>query len=205
MSNYSGNVYYINLHLISLCLQRTASSSSLASSNGNSAEVKVESSLIDFDAVPEPPVNNVAQTVTPNDNWANFDSFAEVKVSQAPSNANVLESVLSDLMVPASLPGHTSATASANTTLSPSNTLMQPVGYVSATHIGSVGPVAPPSNSMAFPHGGIPSAASGQTANSFLGVAVGGQWNHQQFSHPTAGSQPPAQPLLAGGPSGMQV
>lgn len=194
----------------SLHTQRTTSSSSLASSNGNPAEVKVESSLIDFDAVPEPPVSSVAPTATPNDNWANFDSFAEVKVSQAPSNANVLEYVLSDLMVPAPFPGHTSATALANASLgnmsllSPSNTLLQPAGFVSASHIGSVGPAAP-SNSIAFPPGGMPSASSGQTSNSFLGVAVGGQWNHQQFSHPTAGSQPPARPFVAGGPSSMQV
>lgn len=188
--------------------QRTASSSSLASSNGNPAEVKVESSLIDFDAVPEPPASSVAPTVTPNDNWANFDSFSEVKVSPAPSNANVLESVLLDLMVPAPFPGHASATAPANATLgnmtllSPSNALLQPAGHVSESHIGSVGPAAPTSNSMAFAPGGIPSAASGQIADPFLGVAAGGQWNHQQFSHP---SQPPAQPFVAGGPSSMQV
>lgn len=189
-------------------IQRTASSSSLASSNGNPAEVKVESSLIDFDAVPEPPASSVAPTVTPNDNWANFDSFSEVKVSPAPSNANVLESVLSDLMVPAPFPGHASATAPANATLgnmtllSPSNALLQPAGHVSESHIGSVGPAAPTSNTMAFAPGGIPSAASGQIADPFLGVAAGGQWNHQQFSHP---SQPPAQPFVAGGPSSMQV
>ncbi|WOH08936.1 hypothetical protein DCAR_0728387 [Daucus carota subsp. sativus] len=192
----------------SLHTQRTASSSSLASSTGNPAEVKVESSLIDFDAVPEPPANSVAPTVTLNDNWANFDSFAEVKVSQAPSHANVLESALSDLMVPAP-PGQTSATASANATsgnmsvLSTTNATM-PVGYVSATDIGTIGPVAPASNSLAVPSGGIPSAAAGQTADFFLGVA-GGQWNHQPFPHPTPGSQPPAQPFVPGGPLGVQV
>ena len=67
-----------------------------------------------------------------------------------------------------------------------------------------VGPAAPESNSMAVPSGGIPSAASGQTDDLFLGVA-GGQWNHQQFPHPTPGSQPPAQPFVAGRPLGVQV
>ncbi|KAL8120209.1 hypothetical protein AgCh_017381 [Apium graveolens] len=187
--------------------QRTASSSSLASSNGNLAEVKVESSLIDFDEVPEPPASIAAPTVTPNDNWANFDSFSEVK-SPAPSNANVLDFVLSDLMVPAPFPGHISATVPVNatsgnmTSSSPSNTLLQPVGYISTSHTGSIGPAAPTSNFMAFAPGGISSPVSGQIANSFHGVAAGGQWNHQQFSHP---SQPPAQPFVAGGPSSMQV
>ncbi|KAI9119413.1 hypothetical protein K1719_010088 [Acacia pycnantha] len=69
--------------------QRTASSSSLASSNGNAAEVKLETtkSLIDFDAELEPPVAPtipqaqqtaaVQSAVQPansgDDNWASFD------------------------------------------------------------------------------------------------------------------------------------
>ncbi|XP_057417338.1 probable ADP-ribosylation factor GTPase-activating protein AGD14 isoform X2 [Lotus japonicus] len=103
--------------------QRTASSSSLASSNGTPAEVKIETikSLIDFDDDPEPPAapaipqaqqTTVAQLMMPanssDNNWASFDVAPEVKVSQGPSNVNPLESVLSQLSVPASLPGHTS-------------------------------------------------------------------------------------------------
>ncbi|KAJ1437946.1 ARFGAP/RecO-like zinc finger [Sesbania bispinosa] len=103
--------------------QRTASSSSLASSNGTPAEVKLETikSLIDFDDDPEPPVapaiplaqqTTVAQLVMPanssNNNWASFDVAPEAKASHGPSNVNPLESVLSQLSVPASLPSHVS-------------------------------------------------------------------------------------------------
>lgn len=95
----------------------------MASSNGTPAEVKIETikSLIDFDDDPEPPAapaipqaqqTTVAQLMMPanssDNNWASFDVAPEVKVSQGPSNVNPLESVLSQLSVPASLPGHTS-------------------------------------------------------------------------------------------------
>ncbi|XP_027173935.1 probable ADP-ribosylation factor GTPase-activating protein AGD14 [Coffea eugenioides] len=108
---------------VSTRTQRTASSSSLASSNGNPAEIKIEASLIDFDAAPELPVPapvqpqqsaasaSIAQTATPSsDNWANFDSVAEVKASQPRVNSNPLESVLSQLSVPASVSGHVAVT-----------------------------------------------------------------------------------------------
>ncbi|RDY05928.1 putative ADP-ribosylation factor GTPase-activating protein AGD14, partial [Mucuna pruriens] len=103
--------------------QRTASSSSLASSNGTPSEVKLETikSLIDFDADPEPPVapaipqaqqTTVAQLGMPansnDNNWASFDVAPEAKASQGPSNVNPLESVLSQLSVPVSLPAQVS-------------------------------------------------------------------------------------------------
>ncbi|KAI3775505.1 hypothetical protein L1987_50084 [Smallanthus sonchifolius] len=93
--------------------QRAVSSSSLGSSSGNPTELKRESSLIDFDAVPEPPSTTqvpqtqqtaplVTQPTTSSDNnWANFDSFQEVKTVHTPSTTNLLD-VLSELSVPAS-------------------------------------------------------------------------------------------------------
>ncbi|XP_058732310.1 probable ADP-ribosylation factor GTPase-activating protein AGD14 [Vicia villosa] len=103
--------------------QRTASSSSLASSNGTQTEVKLETirSLIDFDDIPEPPIapaipqatpTTVAQLANPTDsgdsNWASFDVAPVVKSSQGLSNVNPLESMLSQLSVPSSLPAHVS-------------------------------------------------------------------------------------------------
>ncbi|MED6135663.1 hypothetical protein PIB30_048822 [Stylosanthes scabra] len=106
--------------------QRTASSSSLASSNGNPVDVKPEitKSLIDFDADPEPPVapaiSPAQQTTAPQpvmqpensraDNWASFDVAPQATANSNPSpvNVNPLESVLSQLSVPASLPSHVS-------------------------------------------------------------------------------------------------
>lgn len=89
-------------------MQRTTSSSSLGSSNGNPVEVKVENSgsLIDFDADPEPPIaaavpqaqqtfvtqpTGNSATSTNDNNWASFDVAPEAKVSQAPSNVNTLD------------------------------------------------------------------------------------------------------------------
>ncbi|KAL5052585.1 hypothetical protein RYX36_033267 [Vicia faba] len=103
--------------------QRTASSSSLASSNGTQTEVKLETirSLIDFDDIPEPPIapaipqatpTTVAQHANPTNsgdsNWASFDVEPVVKASQGLSNVNPLESMLSQLSVPSSLPAHVS-------------------------------------------------------------------------------------------------
>ncbi|KAL3021884.1 hypothetical protein AAZX31_05G217100 [Glycine max] len=103
--------------------QRTSSSSSLASSNGTPAEVKLETikSLIDFDDDPEPPVasaipqapqTTVAKHGMPansnDNNWASFDVAPEAKAPQGPSNINPLESMLTQLSVPVSLPSHVS-------------------------------------------------------------------------------------------------
>ncbi|XXG56078.1 hypothetical protein AAC387_Pa03g3587 [Persea americana] len=100
--------------------QRTASSSSMGSTDGNSVELKRVNSgtLIDFSADPEPPVaaapndlfaaQPVQQPTTaiPSDgggNWASFDFAAQEKAPQAPSSANTLESALSQL-APGSAP-----------------------------------------------------------------------------------------------------
>ncbi|MCI14779.1 ADP-ribosylation factor GTPase-activating protein AGD14-like [Trifolium medium] len=103
--------------VVAVLSKRTASSSSLASSNGTPAEVKLETirSLIDFDDNPEPPIapaipqatqTTAAQLVNPtnsgDNNWASFDVAPEVKVSQGHSNVNSLDSMLSQLSVPSS-------------------------------------------------------------------------------------------------------
>ncbi|OMO86852.1 Arf GTPase activating protein [Corchorus capsularis] len=108
--------------------QRTASSSSLGSTSGNPAEVKLETtvSLIDFDADPEPPAapavpqtqqTTVTQSIaqppssTNDNNWASFDFAPQTKVSKAPSNMNTLD-VLSQLSIPTAVPSHVSGTSS---------------------------------------------------------------------------------------------
>lgn len=99
----------------------------MGSNNGNQVEAKVEStrSLIDFDADPEPPIpaavpqtqqSNISQSAvqptnsTNDNNWASFDVVAQPKVSQAPSNVNSLESVLSQLSISTPAPSHVSGT-----------------------------------------------------------------------------------------------
>ncbi|CAK9152744.1 unnamed protein product [Ilex paraguariensis] len=207
--------------------QRTVSSSSLASSNGNPAELRMESSLIDFDAVPEPSVTtavpqtaasmSIAQpTVSSNvDNWANFDSAAEVKVSQAPSNANPLESVLLELSVPATVPGYASGipvtgggsiTAPVgNTSALPlSNSPVVPVGQMPVPPFSSGTPAAGPvNNSMTFFPGGAPAVAPGPVSvlpvNGGSSFVSSGQWPmvqpQQPSFFPAAGNQPTAQPF----------
>ncbi|KAJ0495830.1 putative Arf GTPase activating protein [Helianthus annuus] len=121
--------------------QRTASSSSLASSSGNPTELRTETSLIDFDADPEPPstapgpqtqqtapapVPVVAQsTVSSNDNWASFDSSPVIQPTQSlPSSSNLLD-VLSALSVPAS--GNSPVVAS--TQMPPAPAVTQPSAF----------------------------------------------------------------------------
>ncbi|KAL9995928.1 putative Arf GTPase activating protein [Helianthus debilis subsp. tardiflorus] len=103
--------------------QRTASSSSLASSTGNPTELKTETSLIDFDAVPEPlstaPGPQPQQTVPPptvaqpaqssNDNWASFDSSPVIKSTQPSTTSSNLLDMLSEISVPA--PGNNPSVA----------------------------------------------------------------------------------------------
>ncbi|WVZ22889.1 hypothetical protein V8G54_001433 [Vigna mungo] len=103
--------------------QRTASSSTLASSHVTRTEVKPETvkSLIDFDDDPEPSVTpaitqaqqtTVAELGMPansnGNNWASFDFSPEPKAPQGPSIVNPLESVLTQLTVPVSLPSQVS-------------------------------------------------------------------------------------------------
>nr|GEY68267.1 probable ADP-ribosylation factor GTPase-activating protein AGD14 isoform X1 [Tanacetum cinerariifolium] len=161
---------------------RTASSSSLASSNGNPTELRRESSLIDFDADPEPPSTAPVQqtqqiapspapapfaaqpTVPSNDNWASFDSSPVVKASQPPSSGNLLD-MLSELSVPAS--GN-----------------VQPAANVQVPPFGTAAPAVTPG--PAFNPGGAPFDAFGSFG--------GGQWQNvhaQQNIHPATGIQPP--------------
>ncbi|XP_077211757.1 uncharacterized protein LOC143846998 isoform X2 [Tasmannia lanceolata] len=101
--------------------QRTASSSSLGSPDGNSVELKGVNlgSLIDFNSDPEPPAVAASSdpfagpspqqpTMSPTSdgsNWASFDFATQEKAPQAPSNATTtLESALSQLSAPAPTP-----------------------------------------------------------------------------------------------------
>ncbi|KAL3532426.1 hypothetical protein ACH5RR_005947 [Cinchona calisaya] len=213
----------------SIRTQRTASSSSLASSNGNPAEIKIEASLIDFDTTPEPPapaagqpqqpaVNvSIAQTATPaSDNWANFDSMSEVKVSQPPVNPNPLESMLSQLSVPASVSGHLAGTPGSGNALptASAGTVSAFPNILPVASFGSpFGNVAPPA-AAAFPSGN-PAAAPGPVAplpipggNSFGNAAIGGQWPqpHPHASFSATGGQPVSQqlPSASFGPANNQ-
>ncbi|XP_057768108.1 probable ADP-ribosylation factor GTPase-activating protein AGD14 [Salvia miltiorrhiza] len=152
--------------------QRTASSSSLASSDANPSESKVEASFIDFDAVPEPPTVTVQQSSS-ND-WANFDSLPDLKTTTPASNS--VESLLSGLSVPASSSG---PFAPPGTSSSFSST-----GIQGSSFGPSFGDTAPPS--------GIPTGAA--SVSSFgsapTHAPTGGQW-------PTM--NPQQQPLFPGG------
>ncbi|XP_019229889.1 PREDICTED: probable ADP-ribosylation factor GTPase-activating protein AGD14 isoform X2 [Nicotiana attenuata] len=201
----------------SVLTQRTASSSSLTSSNGNPVELKTETSLIDFDDVPEPaasaPAPQIQQSATvipvaqptksAADNWANFDSLAEVKASPAPSNTNLLESIFSELAAPATVTGHSAAFTGGSA---------PPVTPFSSFVPGA----ATVENSVAFPFGGASAAPTGPTSlppvsggNAFANNP-GGQWSNmlpQQSSlFPVTGPQPISQlsTPAAGGPSGNQ-
>ncbi|KAK2451781.1 putative ADP-ribosylation factor GTPase-activating protein AGD14 [Trifolium repens] len=111
--------------------QRTASSGSLVSTNESQVDIKLETtkSLIDFDADPEPIAPTISQaqhTSVPQpvlqqenssgDNWASFDVASEEKANPSASNLNPLESELSQLSVPASLPSHASGVQGPNPT-----------------------------------------------------------------------------------------
>lgn len=104
--------------------------------------------MIDFDADPGPPAvavpqapqqTTVAQSAvqpsgSSNDNnWASFDVAPEVKVTQAPSNLNPLESVLSGLSVP----------GSGGPTVSPGDSLTMLVNSTTAGHVGYATAQAP--------------------------------------------------------------
>jgi hypothetical protein len=94
----------------------------LVSTNESQVDFKLETtkSLIDFDADPEPIAPTISQaqhTSVPQpvlqqgnssgDNWASFDVASEAKANPT-SNLNPLESELSQLSMPASLPSHAS-------------------------------------------------------------------------------------------------
>ncbi|GMI83953.1 hypothetical protein HRI_002064600 [Hibiscus trionum] len=218
--------------------QRTASSSSLGSSGGNPVVAKLETtgSLIDFDADPEPPVAptvtqtqraTATQTIvqppasTNDNNWASFDFPPQTNVSQAP-NVNTLDSVLSQLSVPASLPGNLSGVSSAvpapvaNVNLAPSNVAF--TGKIQTLPFGAGAPAsAPVSNFSTLPPTDALTATPGLTPTMpvssvgfQLGVNNAGQWpnmQHQQthfFS--SAGNQSNSQQFMpmVDGPSTNQ-
>ncbi|XP_016651846.1 PREDICTED: probable ADP-ribosylation factor GTPase-activating protein AGD14 [Prunus mume] len=182
--------------------QRTASSSSLGSTNGNPVEVKLETSgsLIDFDAdpepapaaaVPQPQQTTVAQSYpqpansTNDNNWASFDVSSEVKAPQAPANVNSLESLLSQLSVSAPGPSYVSgATGNMGApTIAPSSSVstFSPVGA----------PVPAPGLAQVFPVNG----------GSFLVKdPTSGQWPTMQHQQPSLysanGIQPAAQEYI---------
>ncbi|KAJ1418601.1 ARFGAP/RecO-like zinc finger [Sesbania bispinosa] len=169
--------------------QRTASSGSLASSNENPVDVKLETtkSLIDFDADPVPialAIPQAQQTSVPqpvvqpanssDDNWASFDVAPEAKATPSPSNLNPLESVLSQLSVPASLPAHVSGVQ----------------GPIPASAPTSASGAASISDFSAFPPSGASVPSTGLATVSPLNNV--GQWaslQHQQPLFPTAVSQ----------------
>ncbi|RVX11073.1 putative ADP-ribosylation factor GTPase-activating protein AGD14 [Vitis vinifera] len=184
--------------------------------------------LIDFDADPEPPVAaTVPQTQQPpvqtiaqpisssNDNWASFDFATEAKVSQAPSNVNALETVLSQLSVPASVPGHGSGVPNSggaptavpvgNVSVLPmsGDSLFPPVRPIPTSPFLGGAP-APVNTFAAFPPAAAAAAAPGLTpmlhghdGNSFVKVTGAGQWPSMQYQQhslfPDTGSQSIAQ------------
>ncbi|RHN52860.1 putative Arf GTPase activating protein [Medicago truncatula] len=172
--------------------QRTASSGSLVSSNESQVDIKLETakSLIDFDADPEPvaPTVHAQQSSVPqpvlqsgnssDDNWASFDVASEAKANPSTSNLNPLESALSQLSVPESLPSHASGVQGHVPTAAPS------FGSFSAfTPSGASVPSVPPHNnvgqwaSVQHQQPTFPAAASQQFPPS-VGGAVNSQPSH---------------------------
>ncbi|GKV00786.1 hypothetical protein SLEP1_g13415 [Rubroshorea leprosula] len=205
--------------------QRTASSSSLvtATTNGN-AEVKLETtvSLIDFDADPEPTLaatvttqqttmtqSVVQPTSSANDNnWASFDNAPAAQMSQAPSNTNTLDSVLSQLSAPASLPNHTPGASSSfgvPVATSLANTL-SPLGddliNASITHpptipLGAGAPTAAPLMGLStFPPKVAVAATPGMmpvsSGSSSFNINNAGQWPSMQHQQPSLVSAAPS-------------
>lgn len=202
--------------------QRTASSGSLASSIQNTVEVKLETakSLIDFDADPEPiaPAIPQAQQITlpqpvmqpansSGDNWASFDIASEAKATPSPSNLNPLESVLSQLSVPASSPAHSSGVqgdAHVVTAISEGSVItllitdvdssVLSAGPIPALALSSASGAASVSGFSAFQPSGASVPSSGLATASPLNNV--GQWanlQHQQPLFPAAASQPTTQ------------
>ncbi|GFP84504.1 probable ADP-ribosylation factor GTPase-activating protein agd14 [Phtheirospermum japonicum] len=196
--------------------QRTASSSSLASSDANPPEIKVEASFIDFDSVPDPPTvpptqqaaadASFVQVTTSNGNdWANFESVMEVKIHAEPLSS--VESVLSELLTPA-----------------PTSGLSVPVGklppFQSSASQGSSSGSSFGSATLPSvpPHGGAPAASFGPApqltnveGSMLTNAPIGGQWPamipQQHFVFPGAISQPVSQlvtPVIGGSSSNKQ-
>ncbi|KAL2553961.1 NSP (nuclear shuttle protein)-interacting GTPase [Forsythia ovata] len=207
--------------------RRIASSSSLASATENPVEVKMETSLIDFDSAPEPPVTAaVPQTqqlatdrsaVQPasssSDNWANFDAVPDVKVAQAALNTNPVLSVLSELSIPASSSGPSAGGHGNNMfTALTGNIPAFPSGSAQTTSFGSAyGGTAHPasaiSNSVMVSPAGAPAASLGP-APMLPNAFTGGKWPIMQPQQPSVfpgvAGLPNSQPVSVGGPSSNQ-
>ncbi|WJZ94630.1 hypothetical protein VitviT2T_013470 [Vitis vinifera] len=219
----------------SIQTQRTASSSSMGSIDGNPVEFKSANlgSLIDFTSDPEPPnaatatqtqqpAASTVQTFTPptnssfgGDNWASFDSPVQEKGSQVASNANTLDSVVSQLSVPAASPA-------GNMMLQASGTLLNAsMESMSKLSIGNVA-VATPVNISILPPGGSAAVPAAAPAGNVSSMAVSGgnsfinsndvqQWPRvQQPQHslfPINDNQITAQPtnISVGGGSNNQI
>ncbi|KAK6941553.1 Arf GTPase activating protein [Dillenia turbinata] len=216
----------------SLHAQRTASSSSLGSSNGNPVEVKVENpvSLIDFDTDPEPPIaaaspptqqtmgQNVAQPTysSSNDNWASFDVAPEAKVSQAPTSVNPLEDMFLNLTVSALEPvqqvsGLPNSSGTGTMSMQPAsgNMAAAPFGQLSMSPVSSGFPVTASVNNLTFSPPVAPGASPGSTpVLPVSGVNSVAQWptiQHQQHSlFPGTGSYAVHQQNPVVGPSSNQ-
>ncbi|RVW34079.1 putative ADP-ribosylation factor GTPase-activating protein AGD14 [Vitis vinifera] len=166
---------------------RTASSSSMGSIDGNPVEFKSANlgSLIDFTSDPEPPnaatatqtqqpAASTVQTFTPptnssfgGDNWASFDSPVQEKGSQVASNANTLDSVVSQLSVPAASPAGNMMLQASGTVL---NASMESMSKLS---IGNVA-VATPVNMSILPPGGSAAVPAAAPAGNVSSMAVSG-------------------------------
>ncbi|KAF8034389.1 hypothetical protein BT93_C0633 [Corymbia citriodora subsp. variegata] len=199
--------------------QRTASSSSLGSTNGNVAEVKPEKavSLIDFDADPEPPTTaatqphplTISQAVSPpmtstsQDNWASFDATPATTVSQPPK-ASPLDSVISQLTTPAPAPGQQSGNAGlGGAFVAPGGTsaVLPLVGNSTAAPVGN-NPVLPltAGASTVVPAGGLSTFPQGGAS-----VIAPGLVSTSAVSGGPAFSAPPQQPNLFPAAAGMQT
>ncbi|XP_010532839.1 PREDICTED: probable ADP-ribosylation factor GTPase-activating protein AGD14 [Tarenaya hassleriana] len=159
--------------------KRTVSSSSLSSANENPPEVKVETSvsLIDFDADPEPPASTqmqqstapqpVVQSTTSSDNnWASFDTapIPSTTLSQAPANGNTVDSLLSQLAVPSSVPVQTSGLPSG----------------ASASIDATAFPASPPVSASCFGAGNSTAPVSSTSVQAF-----GQEWPNVQQQSPS--------------------
>ncbi|XP_019458422.1 PREDICTED: probable ADP-ribosylation factor GTPase-activating protein AGD14 isoform X2 [Lupinus angustifolius] len=181
--------------------QRTASSSSLASSKANPApeDVKLQTikSLIDFDADPEPPaapaIPQAQQTTMPqpsvqpanpsDDNWASFDVAPGPKATTSPANINTLESVLSELSVPASSPAHVPEVQGAVPASSPGFNTVSPV--INSGQWASFQDQQPL----------FPATASPSTTQQFTPPPVGGTVYNQPWNIPPTVQGHPSTPM----------
>ncbi|KAK9697738.1 hypothetical protein RND81_08G057800 [Saponaria officinalis] len=205
--------------------QRTASSSSLASSNGNPTEVKSETSLIDFDASSEPVAaaqaqqsivggQSVTQATSPpeDDNWACFDNVTEQNVSQTPPLSNSFESVLSELAIPAPV---SNTLTNGGVAPTPSNDMFPSSSSSSVDFLFDYGASAP---TTALRGASVTSSFSTVSSYSSGGVAAGhglaptmpanggAQWRGMQIPQQpstVAVNQPFASQLVSGYPSGL--